>query len=175
MERNFCHICSAKLEQKEEFVWWCPDCDNTLYANPKPCVDMAIFNTKGQLLIAKRGREPNKGKYDLPGGFVDCNETFEDAMFREMKEEIGLDENDVTAPKYVTSFTFVYPFGKEIYLNVVAAFTMRLKNEDRTILAYDDVESVEFRDTETITREELSAPHYLDVINKCIEANTRLS
>lgn len=164
MKRTFCHLCGTKLDQKEEFVWYCPSCDNTLYANPKPCVDLALFNTKGELLIAKRGREPNKGKYDLPGGFVDCNETYEEALFREMEEELGLKPEDITTPKYVTSFTFVYPFGKEVYLNVVAAFQAQLKDDLKKISADDDVESVEFKQIDTLKREDLSSHDYLDVM-----------
>lgn len=174
MVRNFCHLCGTSLEQKEEFVWYCPQCDNTLYANPKPCVDIALFNSKGELLIAKRGREPNKGKYDMPGGFVDCNETFEQALFREMEEELGLTPEDITTPKYVTSFTFVYPFGKEVYLNVVTAFQARLKDENREIKAQDDVEAVEFRQVSTLKREDLSSYEYLDVMKQAEKVNQNI-
>jgi NADH pyrophosphatase NudC (nudix superfamily) len=164
MKRTFCHLCGTRLDQKEEFVWYCPSCDNTLYANSKPCADLALFNSRGELLIAKRGREPNKGKYDLPGGFVDYNETYEEALFREANEELGLTPEDITTPKYVTSFTFVYPFGKEVYLNLVSVFQARLKDDATTVSAKDDVESVEFRQVNSLKHEDLSSRDYLDIM-----------
>ncbi len=53
-------------------------------------VDGVIIHDNGVVLI-KRKREPFKGKYALPGGFVEYGETVEEALGREMKEETGLD------------------------------------------------------------------------------------
>ena len=44
----------------------------------------------GRVLLARRGREPRKGKYVLPGGFVEFDETPYEAARREMREETGL-------------------------------------------------------------------------------------
>jgi 8-oxo-dGTP diphosphatase len=52
-------------------------------------VDCVIFHGKSVVLI-KRGHEPFKGFYALPGGFVDVNESVEDACRRETLEETGL-------------------------------------------------------------------------------------
>ncbi|MBX2990459.1 MAG: NUDIX hydrolase [Bacteroidetes bacterium] len=48
-----------------------------------------VFEDDAVVLI-KRGHEPFKGCYALPGGFVDVNETVEEACKREMLEETGL-------------------------------------------------------------------------------------
>ncbi|WP_297499128.1 NUDIX hydrolase [Thermococcus sp.] len=53
-------------------------------------VDGVIIHDNGVVLI-KRRHEPFKGKYALPGGFVEYGETVEEALKREMKEETGLD------------------------------------------------------------------------------------
>lgn len=52
-------------------------------------VDCVVFHGDAVVLI-KRGREPFKGSYALPGGFVDQNESVEDACRRETLEETGL-------------------------------------------------------------------------------------
>jgi 8-oxo-dGTP diphosphatase len=51
----------------------------------------AIILYEGKLVVIRRGNEPYKGKLALPGGFVEKDETVEQAVVRETKEETGLD------------------------------------------------------------------------------------
>lgn len=65
------------------------------YAHPRPAitVDMAVFAYDGirlQALLVQRGQAPYKGRWALPGGFVQLNETLEEAARRELEEETGL-------------------------------------------------------------------------------------
>lgn len=60
-----------------------------VYKNPKLTVDGIIFKDHKVLLI-KRKNPPFKGKWALPGGFVEYNEKTEDAVVREIFEETGL-------------------------------------------------------------------------------------
>jgi 8-oxo-dGTP diphosphatase len=57
---------------------------------PALTVDCVIFNNEGVVLI-RRGFEPFKEMYALPGGFIDIGESVEQACVREVKEETGLD------------------------------------------------------------------------------------
>ncbi len=64
------------------------------YPRPSVTVDCIIFgfDVKSALkvLLIQRGREPFKDKWALPGGFVDMEETLEEAALRELEEETGL-------------------------------------------------------------------------------------
>jgi 8-oxo-dGTP diphosphatase len=58
---------------------------------PLLTVDCVVFDRNDRLLLIRRGHPPFKGKYALPGGFVDIGETVEAAALRELREETGLD------------------------------------------------------------------------------------
>lgn len=65
------------------------------YDHPRPAltVDIVLFHRAGNrvdVLLIKRAREPFKGQWAFPGGFVDKNESLEDAAARELLEETGL-------------------------------------------------------------------------------------
>ncbi|MGH7203825.1 MAG: NUDIX domain-containing protein [Candidatus Levyibacteriota bacterium] len=56
-------------------------------------VGAAIFNKGGKLFLSKRGikAKNERGKWEIPGGGVEFGETFEQALKREIKEEIGVE------------------------------------------------------------------------------------
>lgn len=57
---------------------------------PLLTVDCVVMDTKGRVLLIRRGNEPYKGRLALPGGFVDVGETIENACRRELLEETGI-------------------------------------------------------------------------------------
>jgi 8-oxo-dGTP diphosphatase len=59
-------------------------------ATPALTTDCVVFDERGYVLLIRRGNEPFKGSYALPGGFVDVGERIEDSCQRELSEETGL-------------------------------------------------------------------------------------
>lgn len=66
-----------------------------MYVNPSAAVAAFILNENDELLVSIRATEPAKNTCDLPGGFVDDNETAEEALIRELKEELGITVDQV--------------------------------------------------------------------------------
>ena len=54
-------------------------------------VGAVILNDKNEVLLLQRNKEPEKGFWSIPGGAVEFNETIEDALIREIKEETDVD------------------------------------------------------------------------------------
>src|SRR5258708_29917026 len=55
-----------------------------------PCVGAIIKDDAGRLLLIKRGHDPGRGLWSVPGGRVEAGETDEEAVVREVREETGL-------------------------------------------------------------------------------------
>ena len=56
-----------------------------------------VYNKdENKILMCKRGKEPYKGKYNLVGGKVEQNEGELQAAYRELREETGITDNDIT-------------------------------------------------------------------------------
>ncbi|MGY1604168.1 NUDIX hydrolase [Geodermatophilus sp. SYSU D00815] len=56
-----------------------------------PCVGAVVRDAAGRLLLVRRGQEPSRGLWSLPGGRVEPGETAEQAVVREVREETGLE------------------------------------------------------------------------------------
>jgi 8-oxo-dGTP diphosphatase len=51
----------------------------------------ALIHSRGKVLLIKRRNEPNKGRWALPGGLVEVGETVQQAILREVREEVALE------------------------------------------------------------------------------------
>ena len=90
---KYCPRCGARLKLKKienEKRLACPACQWVNYENPLPSAAALVRNKEGDILLVKRGKEPGKGKWALPSGFIEIDETPEKACLRELKEETGL-------------------------------------------------------------------------------------
>jgi len=68
------------------------------YPRPAVSVDIVIVTRelKPRVLLIRRGHEPFQGCWAIPGGFVDMDESLEDAARRELLEETGVRMNKLT-------------------------------------------------------------------------------
>ncbi len=68
---------------------YCPRCQRFIYENPVPAVAVLAVHNQ-QVLIVQRGVPPKKGAWALPSGFLEMDESPEEAALRELREETGL-------------------------------------------------------------------------------------
>lgn len=83
-----CPRCGAALE-RESGRAHCPACGSDYYANSAPAVE-GLLERDGKVLLSKRGIEPRRGYWDLPGGFLEEGEPPLAGLGREFLEETGL-------------------------------------------------------------------------------------
>lgn len=67
----------------------CENCEKSWYHNAAPTAGCVIVRGD-KALITKRAREPEKGRFDIPGGFLDPDEDPVSAVKREVDEELGM-------------------------------------------------------------------------------------
>jgi ADP-ribose pyrophosphatase YjhB (NUDIX family) len=90
---NFCPICGRPLapeDDGERAIPYCAPCRRFYYHNPVPAACCFVRDAHGGLLLVRRGVEPCKGQWSLPGGFMELDETPEQTALRELEEETGL-------------------------------------------------------------------------------------
>ena len=126
---TYCPKCGARtFVERNEKAKQCTTCGFVYYFNPSSAVACFIRNSKGELLLVRRAKEPAKGTLDLPGGFVDMYESAEDAAHREVKEETGL---DVTNIPYFGNQTWPYPSGLMVgFIADYAGGEIKLQEEE---------------------------------------------
>ena len=159
---RFCPKCgSENFRENNEKSKKCADCGFTCYFNSSAAVVAVIENAEGEILVATRAKDPAKGTFDLPGGFIDMHESGEDAIRREVHEETGL---LITSAEYLFSIPNIYVYsGFEVH--TLDVFFRCKANNFSDLKAQDDVSELQF-----IARNKLNPADFgLDSIRKGIE------
>lgn len=130
----------------------CAACGLHYYFNPAVAVAAVLLGPDGRALLLRRAKDPGKGLFGLPGGFVDIGETAEAALRREILEEVNL---RVESLEYLSSGTNQYLYRGVDY-PVLDFFFVARTTDISGIAALDDVESFEWRDAATVRGEEVA-------------------
>lgn len=126
---HFCPRCGARLvEPPADNRLQCSACGLLLFFNPAVSVGAFVFRLDGAMLWLRRAKEPRRGKLGLPGGFIDFNETAEEALQRETREEVGIAVHDA---KFILSLPNRYEFRGVTYPVLDLFFTARAVNPER--------------------------------------------
>lgn len=126
---------SAHFEENNEKSKRCAQCGFTYYFNSSAATVAFILNSRGELLVCRRAKEPAKGTLDLPGGFIDMYETGEEGVSREVREETGL---TVTRAQYLFSLPNTYLYS-DFLVHTLDQFFLCSVEDDTELAALDDV------------------------------------
>lgn len=88
---RFCPDCGRELEPPTTGSGArCASCGRSWYRNSVPAVG-AVIVRGGRALVTVRGREPERGRLDIPGGFLEAGEHPLEGLRREVREELGVE------------------------------------------------------------------------------------
>jgi NAD+ diphosphatase len=150
MKIRYCIECGKPLTKTSGAAYVCAD-NHYYYNNPRAAAAVVIFNENNEILVSKRAIEPRKGTYDLPGGFVEPNETVEDAVIREMSEETTL-----TIDKTHILASYALEYLENVYVCDLIVHASAWTGKP---IAQDDSMALEWKPIDFLDSPEFTAPY----------------
>ncbi len=163
---KFCPKCGSpefKITGARSFR--CSNCNFEFYVNSAAAVAAIIFNNEGKMLFTRRAVNPDKGKLDLPGGFVDPMESAEQAVKREIKEELGV---DILSLQYFCSFPNEYKYSGLSVFTTDLAFFAEIDHQV-AITPMDDISAIQYIYPEELDMSTLPAISMKNIVHKVIQ------
>jgi len=152
---KYCPKCgSAEFNLSGERSLKCSSCGFHYFINSSAAVAALVNDERGRLMLVTRGVEPNYGKLDLPGGFIDPLETAENAVVRELYEELGL---KVKTMKYLGSAPNEYVFSGFTVFTLDMAFEVKAESLEN-LKPMDDILRYRFYTEEEVNYDAIPAP-----------------
>lgn len=129
---KYCGKCASPTirREKTKFVF-CPSCASEIYPHIAPCIMVRIH--KGNDILMARGVNFPPNRWGLIAGFVEIGETLEEAVFREVKEEVGLEIENL---KYWGSQPWIFP-----NITLMVGFTATYKSGDIAVQPNEIIEA----------------------------------
>lgn len=147
----YCPACAAPSPSWDGIKRYsCASCGWEFYQNTAAAV-IGILIYRRQILFTRRNQEPGKGMLDLPGGFTDPGESSEDALRREITEELGIVLGQVT---YLGSFPNVYPYKGTEYTSCDAVFITEIDELPHSLEA-DEIAGIQLFDADKVPVEQI--------------------
>jgi ADP-ribose pyrophosphatase YjhB (NUDIX family) len=162
----FCPACAARLEDDGDEGLRCPSCERVWYQDSSPTAGAAIVH-EGRALVTQRAREPEKGRFDIPGGFLRPGEEPIEGLKREVREELGVEiETDGRCISMVP-----HTYGPEGDFVLALGFRARLVSGDPT--PADDVAAIKWVTTDDLDGLDFAWPHDRELIRRALDDESR--
>lgn len=166
---KFCPNCGSEHFEFENLRRFeCFDCGMVYFHNVAAAVAV-IIEKDGKILFTVRNRAPKKGMLDLPGGFVDPNESAEQCCARELKEELNLNLNPEEF-RYFLSLPNDYLYRAIPYKTADLVFVAQLPDEVEFELEESEIQAIKWIDKQSINLDEIG----FDSLRKAVETYLNL-
>lgn len=111
---QFCGRCGGPTRlQMQEPACVCEQCAAQFFPRISPCVIVIVVS--GRQCLLARNAQFREGLYSVLAGFIEAGESAEQAVLREVKEEVGLEVHNL---RYITSQS--WPFPSQLMLGFIA-------------------------------------------------------
>ena len=167
---RFCPRCGVERGLPDEATAFrCAACGFLYFFNPAIAVAALILRADGKGLFIRRAKDPAKGRLALVGGFVDAGESADNALRREVREEVRLELDDV---RFLSSHPNDYHYQDVVY-SVVDFFFVARTSEHGRAEALDGVASFEWLDPHAVDLDDLAFPSMRDALTRYRTAQHR--
>lgn len=155
---KFCPRCGGNLKAQKHDGQIMPTCVNDkcgyiFWQSSSPTVAAVIVNDKRQVLLTKRAIDPDKGKLDLPGGFLQYGELPEEGMKREAFEEIGV---EIKIKDIIGFVMDDYYYQERMMTNLVIGMEAVIVSGDPVRRDKREIADLVWRDFDNINKSELA-------------------
>ena len=121
--------------------------DNRQYPARPIASALAVVRRGGRVLLVRRGRPPNQGRWGFPGGVQELGETIEQAAIRELQEETGLVGRDACA---FAALNVIDRDGNNAIRHHYILIAVALRCDDEHVAAASDAAAVAWFSTEDL-------------------------
>ena len=146
---KYCPLCTAPLIHRHLFGrqrQQCPACEWIHFEDPKVGVGVMVEHN-GKMILARRGVNPGRGLWCFPSGFMEIDETPQQAGLREYKEETNLDVK-------ITSLVDIFHFQDDFKAGILILYQGEIIGGTPTPM--DDVTEIGFFDPNDLPENEIA-------------------
>ncbi len=161
---RYCPVDAAPLEKSGGSLTGmkCPECGRSWYRGSSPSTGCAIVEN-GKVMVTVRAGEPEKGRVDVPGGFLEPGEHPLDALVREVREELGVEIGDIAGPLIMA----VHNYGAGGPFVLALGFAARLV--EGIPEPADDVEELRWVTAGELDRLDFAWPHDRELVEIALQ------
>ncbi|HZY64403.1 MAG TPA: NUDIX domain-containing protein [Rubrobacteraceae bacterium] len=160
---RYCPVDATPLDRLEQPNGArCPTCGRSWYRSSSPSTGCAIVED-GRVLVTVRAGEPEKGRVDVPGGFLEPGEHPVDALVREIREELGVEIDDIVGPLIMATHTY----GEGGPFVLALGFAARLVEGDPE--PADDVAELRWVGVDELDDLDFAWPHDRELVEIALE------
>lgn len=161
---RYCPRCGATgFNKAEPPAMSCDACGFFYFLNPAVAAAAIIRDEGGHVLFIRRAKNPFKSKLSFPGGFIDKGESAEEAVAREVREELGL---EIVATRFLVTHPNHYEYKTVPYAVLDLFYFAVVRSLDQLRADPSEVSGHQFLDIAAIDLADVAFDSHRAVIER---------